>query len=238
MSLKQILSELVYPKGIKCVVCGDELPRTIRYCVCEKCELSFNTKFCSRCGRAMSNMASYCEVCKAHKHKFTMARAPFVYENEVVKLVHKLKFGGGKYLAEVMAEFMTDTYLENDMQADVVTFVPMHEKRRKQRGYNQAEEIANIVAKRLGLPVVELLNRVKDTSALAKMSKKERADAIIDAFEINGSPKIRNKRILLIDDVFTSGATTEECARILKSKRCSDIYILTFATSRVHVDLP
>ena len=103
-------------------------------------------------------MADYCDYCQNHKYAFDFARAPFVYENEVVNLVHKLKYGGGKYLAEVMAEFMADEYYESGFDADIVTFVPMHEKKKHKRGYNQAEEIARALSGILELPLVDVLD--------------------------------------------------------------------------------
>lgn len=233
----RVISELFFPSGIKCVICGDDIPGYDRYAVCDRCELSHNTKYCLRCGRAMKNMADYCDYCQNHKYAFDFARAPFVYENEVVNLVHKLKYGGGKYLAEVMAEFMADEYYESGFDADIVTFVPMHEKKKHKRGYNQAEEIARALSGILELPLVDVLDRVKLTDNLAKLGKAERAEAIDGAIALNPGVKVKRKKILLVDDVFTTGATSNECARVLKRAQSSKIFVLTFATGRSHAEL-
>lgn len=126
-------------------------------------------------------MANYCDYCQNHEYAFDIARAPFVYENEVVNLVHKLKYGGGKYLAEVMAEFMADEYYESDFAADVITFVPMHPKKQRKRGYNQAREIAVALSQILEIPLSDALERTKLTENLARLGKEERAEAIQNA---------------------------------------------------------
>lgn len=235
--LLNVLSELLYPSGIKCVICGDDLPEENRYCVCSKCELSYNTKFCLRCGRAMKNMAEYCDRCQNEDVAFDIARAPFVYEGEIKKLVYRLKYGGAKYLAKVLAEFMADVYFETDFDADLVTCVPLHPKRLKQRGYNQAYEIAVGVSELIGLPYCDTLVRVKSTINLARLNKEERAREIVGAYEPAENIDIKGKNVVLIDDVFTTGATTSECCKSLRKAKCGKIFVLTFATSKIRVEL-
>ena len=144
MKIGRIVSELIYPSDIKCIICGDDLPRKNRYNVCDRCELAFNVKFCLTCGRAMKNLADYCDECQNDKHYYDLARAPLRYEDEVVTIVHRLKYGGAKYLAETFAQFMADTFFEEKLDADLITFVPMHKSKQKSRGYNQAEEIVTL----------------------------------------------------------------------------------------------
>lgn len=232
-----VLSELFYPSGIKCVICGDDLPTENRYCVCKKCELTFNTKFCLRCGRAMKNMASYCDRCQNEEVAFDIARAPFVYEGEIKKLVYRLKYGGAKYLGKVLAEFMADTYFEAEFGADLITCVPLHPKRYKQRGYNQAREIAVAVSEIVSVPYADTLVRVKSTTNLARLNKAERAREIVDAYALAENVDVKGKNVVLIDDVFTTGATTGECCKALRKAKCGKIFVLTFATSKISVEL-
>ena len=166
----RVISELFYPSGIKCVICGDDLPVKTRYCICNKCELAHNTKYCLHCGRAMKNMADY----------------------------------------------MADAYIENGLSADLITFVPMPIKRQKTRGYNQGFVIAQKLSEILNIPCIETLRRIKETANLARMNRKERAEAISDSFGILSDCSVKDKNILLVDDVFTTGATTNECSRVLK----------------------
>ena len=233
MKLSHVISEIFYPSDIKCVVCGEELPYKNRYGICPRCELSYNTKYCLRCGRAIKNMAEYCDYCMNNSFYFDMARSPLVYHENVVKMVHKLKYGGAGYLAEKMAMFMADTFYECQFYADYVTFVPMHPKKQMKRGYNQAELIARFVAEKINVPLLPTLERIKFTTNLARMTKKERADAIDGAYSFCADKNlIVGKNILLIDDVFTTGATSNQCAMMLKKAKCNKVFVLTFATSR------
>ena len=237
MKASRVIAEMFYPSGIKCVICGDDLPKETRYCVCERCKLTFNTKFCVKCGRAMKNMADYCDFCQNEGFTFDMARAPFVYENEIVGLVRKLKFGAGKYLGEIMAQFMADVFYENNITADVITFVPLMKSRERKRGYNQSEVIASALKDILDIPLCNLLKRVKKTSTFARMGRRERAEAVKGAFALSGERSVKDLNILLIDDVFTTGSTAEECSRVLKEAGCGKISVLTFATSRIKIEL-
>ena len=185
----------------------------------------------------MKNMANYCDYCQNHDYAFDFARAPFVYENEVVDLVRKLKYGGGKYLAEVMAEFMADEYYDSGFDADLITFVPMHPKKQRKRGYNQAQEIASALSHILGFPLSDVLKRVKFSENLAKLGKEERAETIKDAIVLKPDTVVKNRNVVLVDDVFTTGATSNECAKVLKKGKCGKIFVLTFATGRFHAEL-
>ena len=238
MKLWRIISELFFPSGIKCIICGKELASENRYGVCDKCKITYNTQYCLKCGRAIANMATYCDECQNVTQPYDLARAPLIYENETVSVVHKLKYGGAKYLAENMAQFMADVYYEQNINADFITFVPMYHKKQKQRGYNQAELLANELSKLINLPVVSTLNRVKQSANLARMGRQERREAIESAFEsIVTKNDVKDKNVLLIDDVFTTGATSGQCCKVLKKLKCGKITVLTFATSRQKPEL-
>ncbi len=238
MRLGRVISELIFPSDIRCIICGDDLPRKTRYNVCDRCKLSFNVKYCLTCGRAINNLADYCDECKNENYYFDLARAPLVYEGEVVRVVHRLKYGGAKYLGEAFAQFMADTFFEQAISADFITFVPMHESKQKSRGYNQAEVIASSLSKIIDLPLVSTLKRVKKTSNLARMNKKERAIAVDGAYEtVLDNNALKGKHVLLIDDVFTTGATTNECSKVLKKAKCASVTVLTFATAKIKPEL-
>ena len=164
-------------------------------------------------------------------HDFDIARAPFVFKGQVRKMVYKLKYGYGAYMSKYMAQFMYDTYLDNNEKIDFITFVPMPKRRYIDRGYNQAEEIAKELSILTSIPVVDALERSKYTKNLARMNKDERKKAITDSIKMKENVEVKGKRILLIDDVFTSGATTNECSKILKKAKAEFVYVLTFATS-------
>ncbi len=237
MKLPKVISELFFPSKIKCIVCGAELPKDTVYGLCDKCSLSINEKFCLHCGRSIKNQADYCDYCKENSYSFDKARAPLIYENEVRTLVHRLKYGNAKYLAREMAEILADLYFDGGLDADVVTFVPMHPIAQKERGYNQAEEIAKEFSKIISVPLVCALERTKHTKHFAKMGKEERAEAIKDLYAITNKECVKDKRVILIDDVFTTGSTSNECSKLLKRAKSESVTVLTFATARVTPEL-
>lgn len=234
--IKDILSKIFFPQDIKCICCDAELSSPTKYGLCDKCDLDFITKCCLRCGRKMgNNMANYCVNCMSAQCDFDVARAPVTFTGNCRKLIYKLKYGGGKYLAKYLARFMYDCFLQNNLSADVITYVPMYIKKEKARGYNQAKELAQAFSSLCGIQCKELLQRVKQTQNLARMNKSERQQAIDGAIKIH--EKVKNLSVLLIDDVFTSGTTSGECARILKKNGAKSVSVLTFASSTEKIDL-
>lgn len=232
MKFASHIFDALFPEGIKCIVCDGELFEENRYGVCERCKLDFNLNYCQVCGRGMG-AAGYCDACKRKDFAFDLARAPFLYSGEIKSLVYSLKYGDAQWLSPYMAQFMADVLMKMDVEFDCITYVPLHIKRQKQRGYNQAKLIADELAGITELPVVEGLTRVKHTKNLAKMKKDERKAVVEGMFEICDKPSVKDKQILLIDDVLTSGTTADACAATLKDGGAVFVAVLTFATSRI-----
>ncbi len=226
---------MLYPQNIKCVVCGRDLFEENRYGICSGCSLTANVRFCPKCGRAIGETSVYCDDCMKHGRAFIEARAPFIYTGNAQKLVYKLKYGGGKYVAKIMAQYLADEYYKNRWYVDFITFVPMHIKREKSRGYNQARLIADELSKITGIPLLDTLTRIKYSNNFARMSRSERLKEAEESFESKG--KFKKKSFILVDDVFTTGATTGSCAKELLKSGASDVYVLTFCTSACKPDL-
>lgn len=226
---------MLYPQDIRCVVCGKELFEDNKYGICSGCSLKANVRFCPKCGRAIASTEEYCENCKNEKHYFTLARAPFVYEGKAKKLVHRLKYGGAEYLASNIAYYLADEYNKYSWNADIVTFVPMHPKRMKSRGYNQAQLIVKKLSEIIKIPMVETLKRIKFSTNFARMSRRDRIKEAEDSFE--AIDRFKNKVILLVDDVFTTGATTDACSKELLRSGAKEVYVLTFCTSVCTIEL-
>jgi len=224
-------------------VCGRELFRDERLGLCADCRLPFNTgPKCPRCGIAVSGEETYCERCKSYGRTFDGARSALIYEDGAVSLLHGFKFGGARFLAKYFCRMMTDVF-KNDYK-DLPPFaaavpVPLSADRLKERGYNQAELLARGVAEELKLPVLpDILIKVKDLPPQAKKSREERQQEIEGAFVPNAAGyKLNKSRLLLIDDVLTTGATTEECAKVLKKAGADYVYCLTLAAAKQKVKL-
>lgn len=181
--------------------------------------------WCVRCGRPWEEPVPSCVDCPPSS--ISAARAPFLYEDPLARAIRGMKFSGwhamGPHLAGGMAEVAADL-----LPAEVVTWVPLSRRRRARRGFDQAEVLARAVAERLNLPVRPLLVRARDTRALARMTGPERRRALGDAFAARGSVR---GRVLLIDDVLTTGATASACARALRRAGARRVTVLTAARS-------
>ena len=138
-----------------------------------------------------------------------------------------LKFGNKKYISAELAKMMTDTFIEEEMCADVVTFVPMTAKEIKERGYNQSELLAEEVAKRLNLPITSTVLKIKETDKQKRLTAKERRENLKGVFAVADKTAIKGKRILLVDDVITTGATVNECSAVLKKAGATKVSSLT-----------
>ena len=228
----------LFVKEYNCIVCDRELPRLSRYGICNHCYALLEVigeRHCLKCGKMLFSEEQYCLDCQNHEKVFDRAVAPLVYSGEAASLVMNLKFHGKKYLAETMAKFMIDKALTEELVADVVIPVPLHPNRKKERGFNQSELLAEEIAKALGLPLdVASARRVKDTLVSSKLQggRKAREENMKDAFEVTDKAAIKGKTVLVVDDVLTTGTTANELSSALKKAGAKRVYVLTFATTR------
>ena len=159
------------------------------------------------------------------------ARAAFLYDGAVRRALQRLKFSGWRAVAEAMGEAMTCV---NAFDADAVCWVPLPPRRRARRGYDQARALAAVVGRRLELPVVPMLERVVETAPQARRGGLERRRALHGAFRpVRGVFHPRGApapaRVLLIDDVLTTGATAGECATVLRAAGARSVGLLAAA---------
>ena len=219
-----------------CVVCDRELPKPSRYRLCNKCYAMLEVigdRACLKCGRMMVSEGDYCLDCQNHEMEFDRAFSPLAYNGAAVMMVTKLKFHNKKYLATGMANQMTDRFLEEELAADVIVPVPLHPNRQKERGYNQSELLADVIAKSLRLPLDKTsLRREKDTLASSSLQggRSAREENLKDAFAVTGDAEVKGKTVLLVDDVLTTGTTANQATKALKNAGAKAVYVLTFAS--------
>lgn len=127
--------------------------------------------------------------------------------------IHAFKFDDARYLAGVLGAALDEALLQAELQIDVVTPVPLHQKREKWRGYNQSALLADVLAQNIGVPCLPLLERTRYTGTQVGRTSHERLAAVRDAFTADALA--RGKRVLLVDDVVTTGATLDACAAAL-----------------------
>lgn len=229
------LRDAVYPENVTCDVCGAELVAATRYNLCAACteEMPFVTgRRCLNCGLPVNDEADWCMRCMNTESVFLAHRSPLVYEGKARALVYALKFGGKKYVARLLGAMMSDTFLSCAMEGEIIVPVPMTEKERKKRGFNQSELLAREVGARLNIPVLPALCKVRDTAPQKELSGRAREDNLKGCFSAAFGEYIAGRKILLVDDVFTTGATVNECARTLLKAGAASVSALTAATTK------
>jgi ComF family protein len=171
-----------------------------------------------------------CDACLKSKPKYDMC-APAVKYNAASKaIVLPLKHGDATGLAKFAAKMMTRSSSALLSETDAIIPVPIHARRMLKRKYNQAALVAGFMGKRSGKPVLYgAVSRVRATPSQGHLSFKERAANVHGAFRINSASDVRGRKILLVDDVMTSGATLNECARVLKEAGARRVYAAVFA---------
>ena len=179
--------------------------------------------FCGRCGAPTAFDVYGCGECRGRDFEFDGAQAPLRYEGVGKELVHALKYGGYTPVVEkVMAPLMTG--LLDRGRLDGVVPVPLHRARLAKRGFNQAELMARRVAERINVPVLDKLRVVRRTRDQVELSAEARRANVVGAYASRGPVA---GRILLVDDVFTTGATLSECAGILRKAGAKEVRALT-----------
>ncbi|MEG0132705.1 MAG: ComF family protein [Clostridium sp.] len=156
------------------------------------------------------------------------------YSYGLKKLILAFKYEKNFFAGQVLSRYMSEFILSNLKESvDIITFIPSSEESLKNRGFNQCEVLCEFISKSCGIPCGELLYKIKDGKDQIGLDNKKRWDNVKDSFDVRGNKNIEGKRILLIDDVITSGATGFYAAKALKKAKINEVFILTVAKSRV-----
>jgi ComF family protein len=170
-----------------------------------------------------------CALCRSGLRGFDAAYCFGSYEGVLRELIHLFKYGRIATLARPLTDFLTAA-LPRDEQFDAIVPVPVHWRRRWSRGFNQAELLGQALARRTGVPVLNALRRGRSTSAQAGLSNQARRKNVTGAFRSRRtSQALEGKRVLLIDDVMTTGSTATACAIALKRAGAARVALLTVA---------
>jgi ComF family protein len=237
--LSDAVVSVFFPSG--CRICERLLTSASRVPLCEECLSSFEripNVVCEVCGRPLPGLAQkegeplLCPPCQNRTYAFERARSFGLYENALVRAILLLKFEQieplGAWFAQRLAELVN---LEAErLAADVVVPVPLHRARERERGYNQAALLSKPLAKRLRLPhKAVLLMRTRARPDKQLLSLEERWESVRGAFATRPGSQVDNLRVLLVDDVLTTGATLDACARALRDAGAKSVVGLTVA---------
>lgn len=227
-----------------CAACEELLARPLDGPVCDRCWssiLPLTPPLCDVCGdplpswRTISVPLARCPRCRRMPRQVDRARAVGEYDGVLKAVVHALKYDGRRSLARPLASLMRVRGAALVAAAECVVPVPLHPSRRRARGFNQASDLAN----EMGLPVVHGLRRVRATATQTSLPAGRRHANVRGAFVATGEARrLLQKTVMLVDDVSTTGATLEACARALKEAGVRDVLALTAARVVVRQGAP
>ena len=219
------LLDALYP--LECAGCGGS-GKTI----CDRCVEDLPLlvpPYCRVC--AAYSEFELCQACASSGRRFDGVRAPYRYEGSIRQAILALKYGGIKAAAPQLGDMLAGYLESNPLPGDLMAPVPMHPSRRRERGYNQAELLARRVAGRCDIPYQgDLLVRIRRVDPQAGMtSAASRATNVADSVAVSGPSDVHGARVILVDDVATTGSTLDACAAALKDAGAASVWCLTLA---------
>ena len=213
MSVLKRLTALLFPP--KCMFCRSVIDEGY---ICGKCK----------------NDLPVCGKVRGHGEFFSKCAAPLYYTGNVRRAMLAYKFNGKRAYAAGFAPLIAETVMEElSGEYDIMTWAPISARRLRKRGYDQARLLAEQTAEILDVPVMSTLKKVRHTKANSSLTGREsRAANVSSAYEVTDPEKVRGKRVLLVDDIVTTGATLSECARMLLMAGAEDVVCAAAAAAR------
>ena len=227
----KMIPDFLFPH--RCPVCHGIPPGGRR--ICPECEARLpliSGKRCRLCGKEIKEGMDFCSDCRETRRSFDEAASVFRYDEVLAETLACLKFKGIREYGEILgilAARYARPFLDR-WKPEALAPVPVHKSKRKTRGYNQAEVICREFEKAYGIPMIpELLIRTRKTKALKNLSREERRLEVGASFEVNPKAEVPS-RVLVVDDIFTTGATADACAAALKRKGAKTVFFLAAAS--------
>lgn len=232
----KLLELILFPS--RCQICSAVLEKAGERVVCRACLDSLKSRsvsFCVCCGRFFGDSVQprLCGSCLQDKPPYSLHRSCGRYREKLKDMILLFKYRGFRILGKDLSAFMLDSPGSSDevwWGIDAIVPVPLHPARQRERGYNQAEVLARELAKAKGKAVLnKSLVRIDQRPPQALVEAKNREKNVRGAFAVKSGGRIQGKTILLVDDVFTTGATLEECSRELAGAGAKEVRALTAA---------
>lgn len=213
-----VCHEVVEDRGeLACAICRTRLPYV-------------REPSCRKCGKPLlSEEQEYCGDCRKKPHFYRQGRAPFLYDKTMRDSIARYKYGNRKeyaafYAEEILRKCGKEMRFWN---AEALIPVPLHGSRRRKRGYNQAELLAKELSRRCGIPTdTRVLFRTRRTKAQKNLSDRERLTNVRGAFSV-GRKGVPYQTVILVDDIYTTGSTIDEAARVLRENGAQTVYFLS-----------
>jgi len=232
-TLRAVLS-LFYPAN--CAGCGGAIPRDAYLCICcaEKAQ-RIVPPFCAKCSGPFSGAIEgefVCANCSHRALEFVAAVSAYSSRGIVRFMIHQFKYSRQLHLRHPISAWLLEAMNDSRMREqrfDFVVPVPLHPARLRERGFNQAELLAKIASAAINVPVLPALERVRYTPTQTVFDRLERMENLRNAFRLRKKMAVRDSRVLLVDDVLTTGSTLNECARILRQAGVASVHAITAA---------
>ena len=187
---------------------------------------------CKKCGKPISNEEKEtCADCEGYEHFFDQGKSVWIHKGSVRWSLYQFKYHNRRIYGKTYGKELFRIYGQKikEWGIDVIIPVPLHKKRRRKRGYNQSEIIAEILGKLTHLPVeTKMLERIKHTRPQKELNHKERQKNLQHAFDVKKGWKVP-QNVLVIDDIYTTGSTVDEIAKLLKEKGVQKVFFLTIS---------
>ena len=234
------LLDLFYPRY--CLHCNCSLNNSREIYICEDCKKKIpyvTDTYCVRCGADTGPYITYtvkegCAVCKGKYLHFNAVTSVTHYNGVIKILIHKFKYARQKFLFRVLNDILIKHkgIKENIADVDIIVPVPLHWIKKLHRGFNQSELLSLGIQRYFSKPIIRNnLCRIKNTEAQTLLSKNQRKLNIHNAFFVRQPELFKGKKILLVDDVLTTGATASECSKKLKESGAESVHLLVLATA-------
>src|SRR5437660_4117730 len=225
---------LLYPSV--CTICGRSI-RAGEY-LCDECEGKITrivAPFCEKCSEPFEGAITSAFTCANCAHRtiyFDAAVAAYRGRGIVRQMIHEFKYGRQIHLRHLVAQWLHAALDDERLcgrRFDVIVPVPLHPARQRERGFNQASLLAELLSAQTSIPVKPVLERIRYTTTQTALDRSERMENLHNAFRLRKNADVRGLRVLLIDDVLTTGSTLNECSRVLKRAGALSVYGATAA---------
>jgi competence protein ComFC len=226
----------VYPEV--CQLCGGARATPVEGYVCGGCRAKarfIEPPFCERCGRPYEGAITTqfeCASCREMEWHFESARSAVAAREPVLEVIHRYKYQRALWFEPFLAELLIEAASRalGAQKPDLIVPVPLHPAKQREREFNQAERLASRLGAAMQIPVNRgLLRRILPTRTQTQLSRPERLANVRNAFAMRDGQQLNGERIVLVDDVFTTGATTGACARVLAAAGAGEVCVWTVA---------
>ena len=230
----EALVSLLYPPH--CANCGADTEGGVHLCAaCAGQAKKIAAPFCQRCSEPFDGAITgefTCANCADRTLHFDCAVSRYLSRGVVREFVHRFKYDRHFYLRHPLADWLAAALDDERIRAQPIGAlvpVPLHSARFREREFNQADVLAELLAQRTGTPLLRALKRIRYTTTQTRLDRHERMENLRNAFRVRQTSAVQNRHLVLVDDVFTTGSTVDECARVLRAAGAASVRVVTVA---------